>query len=430
MIKSIAHFLRYTIGSFFIFSGFVKAIDPIGTAIKMEEYFTVFTEYFPALTSFWEFWADMSLPLSIFMIALEMILGVALLVGVYFNLSVLLVFGMLLFFTFLTGFTLYTGKVTDCGCFGDFMKLKPVETFGKDVVLTILTAILWFLRGHLTKIKGSSLNLFLGLVLLITLWVLWFFSYGISGSLVIIGLIAFSALMYSYINSVGIKTSVAFIAFCLGSIFFTGFTFRNVMNLPIVDFRAYKIGTDLRDCTSTEGLDMGETVSKFVMAKGDEEKTVGLKEYSALLKEGWEYRDRIDVVIREAEEPKCKDFRIIDDEGGEWQEDLVLEAQGVTLIVSSYDIDKGDAEGFAEIANLVKQTKAKGAKAIGLTGSKITAANALANNAYQYYNLDAVPIKTMNRSNPGLTVVKNGVLVGKYHYNYLPTVDELMQLKK
>lgn len=425
-MKAIVHLLRYLVGVLFIFSGAVKAIDPIGTGIKMEEYFTVFTEYLPALTPFWELLADYALGFSVFMVALEMVLGISLLLGTFFNLTIFLLFAMLLFFTILTGFTLATGKVTDCGCFGDFLKLEPIETFTKDIVLTSMVAFIWLMRDKLNRFRNPQLNVFLGLVAVVTLAMVVLSGYGLTGSLVIVAILGLGGLVYGYIHTVGLRPNVAFISFALLSLLSIAFTFRNVLDLPIVDFRAYKIGTNLIDCTSTEGRDPGERQIFYQMKNlvtGDVSE-VESKEYisSGIWKDTTMQRvegEQREVVIREAELPPCKDFYVFDEEGGEIQSEILRE-EGVVVLVSSYDVDKGSEAGFARVADWVKQAKAAGGDVYGLTGSSIERAEAKAGGGYDFYNLDSVPIKTMNRSNPGVTVVVDGVIVGKYHHNHLP----------
>ncbi len=426
-MKAFAHFLRYAIGVFFIFSGTVKAIDPKGTAIKMEEYFMVFTEYFPALNSLWELSASLSLEISIFMCALEIILGIAFLFGSFFNISWLLMFGMIVFFTFLTGFTLTTGKVTDCGCFGDFIKLKPAQTFWKDVFLSVMLLPLWFMRGYLKeKLDKKSLNMFFIFTVLFTIWQIFaFFNYQITGNSVIVITMTLTALLYGFLHSSNINKTIPAIATVLLSLGATWFTFRNVTHLPIVDFRAYQVGTNLNDCASDIGLDPGEVEIVYILEKdGEKMNDVPSAEYSKFSKEGWKFVDRVDKVIREPELPKCKDFIVVNENGDEIQADILDLQKGTTLWITSPDPKGSDKEGFKKVNSLVKQAKAQGMDVLGLSsGAEI--ANEYAEGLYTFNSLDAVPIKTMNRSNPGVMVVKNGVLVGKYHCNYLPDISEL-----
>ncbi len=387
------HYLRNFLGTFFIFSGVVKAIDPMGTAIKMGDYFNAFTTHFSFLTPLWDLMNGIALPIAMGMIILEIVLGVSLILGTLKRTTLMFYLGIMVVFTVLTGFTYLTGyvpkgstffqfsewtsfkessmEVKDCGCFGDFIKLKPYESFIKDVVLTILLLILIALSrsyGFITK-KGLS-YLILGALTLIT----------------------------------------------------TAFCFRNIWNLPIVDFRAYAEGTNLVKCTSDKGLDPGERLVKFIVTKDGQEKTVVMNDFAKASSDGWKYKDRIDEVIREPELPPCKDFLVLDEEGNEYQQDI-LEQDGVSFWVSSYDIGSGDQAGFDRINALVKEFG--NAKKLGLTATEIDKANKVADGQYTFFNLDAVPIKTMNRSNPGLNVVKDGVLVAKYHHNHLPDAQEL-----
>ncbi len=394
------HYLRNFLGVFFVFSGVVKAIDPIGTQIKMEEYFTVFTVHFPFLSFLWEILGSMAFAFSIIMIVLEIVLGISLILGTFKKSTLFLYLAIILFFTVLTGFSFLTGyvpdgatffefsqwtefketqrKVTDCGCFGEFVKLKPFESFIKDVVLTVLILLLIVLAGKYKLITKKGI------------------AYGLLAIL-----------------------SIATILF----------TFRNVNNLPIVDFRAYAEGTDLRKCTSDEGLDPGERVVKFVVTKGGEEKTVGMNDFGKFSKDGWEYKDRIDEVIREPELPKCKDFLINTDDGDQVQ-DQVLGHNGVSFWVNSYDATTADKDGFKRINDLVGSFNDASIKKVGLTATEIAKANSYTDDKYEFYNLDATPIKTMNRSNPGLSIVKDGVLLKKYHHNHLPSKEELATIIK
>jgi len=408
-----------------IFSGTVKAIDPIGTSIKNKEYFEVFTEYFGFLTPLWDVLASQSLVLAIFLIILEIVLGVMLLLGVYKRFTMGTMFAMIVFFTFLTGFTVFTGKVTDCGCFGDFLKLKPIETFSKDIVLTVLLIVMWLLRKFWTPFVRKELLSFLIMGVITAVVVALLTSYGMTGKMVIVVLMIASAFFYGSVHLGAGGFALRNIVLLIMTIATTAFTMRNVMNLPIVDFRAYKVGTDLRDCTSTEGLDPGETIMKFPMSKGGEKLVIKSEEYGKYYKEGWKMDgDRIDEVIREPEEPKCKDFVVKDNDEGEWQEDL-LAHKGYSLWVSSYDIDLGSVAGFDKIAKMLGSVQDESVKKVGMTGTSIEKGEKLVNSRCTFYNLDATPIKTMNRSNPGLTVVKDGKVVAKYHHGHLPDEAEL-----
>jgi uncharacterized membrane protein YphA (DoxX/SURF4 family) len=180
---------RIVVGALFIFSGFVKLVDPIGSQYKFEEYFS------EGVLNM-EFLIPYALPFAIFLIIAEIVLGVALLVGWKSKLTVRSLTVMILFFLFLTFYSAYYNKVTDCGCFGDAIKLEPWETFFKDVFLTILIIFLSYKTIFIKSITTSSLP---------GKFVFW--------SLAISGFITYYVLAH----------------------------------LPIIDFRAYAIGKNISE---------------------------------------------------------------------------------------------------------------------------------------------------------------------------------------
>ncbi|MGV3641614.1 MAG: MauE/DoxX family redox-associated membrane protein, partial [Adhaeribacter sp.] len=142
-MKLISRICWVLVGGLFIFSGLIKINDPVGTAIKLEEYFEVFATDFSTMFLALEPYA---LYLSIVLSALEIILGVALLLRWRLQTVLLSLLAMIVFFTFLTFYSAYFNKVTDCGCFGDAIKLTPWESFTKDVVLLVMILVLLFTR--------------------------------------------------------------------------------------------------------------------------------------------------------------------------------------------------------------------------------------------------------------------------------------------
>lgn len=154
IMKLIANISRILVGAIFVFSGFVKLVDPVGTGIKLEEYFEVFSQDLPALQDFFMFFAHHSLFLSLVFCALEVILGVAALLSYRMKIASFLLLGIILFFTFLTFYSAYFNKVTDCGCFGDFLKLKPWTSFQKDIFLTFFILIIFFFVSFTPKMRN------------------------------------------------------------------------------------------------------------------------------------------------------------------------------------------------------------------------------------------------------------------------------------
>ena len=208
-MKVLKEFSRYFVGGLFIFSGLIKVNDPVGTAIKLEEYFEVFAYDF---APFFEYFIPASLFLSIFLSVLEVALGLALLLGFKVKETAWALLVMIVFFTFLTFYSAYFNKVTDCGCFGDAIKLTPWESFTKDIILCFFIALIFINRNSYTAlfdVKIGSIAV-----------------YGATGFLVITAIIA-------------------------------------TRNLPFIDFRSYAIGNDLPALMEPSA----ELIYEYVMEK-------------------------------------------------------------------------------------------------------------------------------------------------------------------
>ena len=143
--------IRFLVGGLFIFSGMIKVNDPVGTAIKMEEYFEIFSL---DIAGFFHYLVPFALPISIFLVVVEVVLGVALLFNYKQNTTLKSLLAIIVFFTALTGYSAITNSVTDCGCFGDAIKLTPWESFIKDIVLLVMILIL-YLSEHDVQSKIS-----------------------------------------------------------------------------------------------------------------------------------------------------------------------------------------------------------------------------------------------------------------------------------
>ncbi|NJB83037.1 MauE/DoxX family redox-associated membrane protein [Wenyingzhuangia aestuarii] len=189
MLKIITQLFRVFTGALFIFSGFVKLVDPLGSTYKFEE-------YFGADVLNLEFLIPYALPFAILLILIELLLGVALLLGYKIKATLWSLFGITIFFLFLTWYSAFYDKVTDCGCFGDAITLSPWETFYKNVIFIGL--ILWMLiqQKHIKPILSKTINKWI-------LFVAWFASFYI---------------IYQALSS-----------------------------LPLIDFRAYAVGKNIKE---------------------------------------------------------------------------------------------------------------------------------------------------------------------------------------
>ena len=146
---------RYLVGLLFIFSGLIKINDPVGTQIKLQEYFEVFSADFGSV---FEIFIPYALLLSVFLCTLEVVIGVALLMNYKIKIVSKTTLGLILFFTFLTFYSAYFNKVTDCGCFGDAIKLTPWESFYKDVILLVLSVTIFYVYPKLKNQRILNLQ--------------------------------------------------------------------------------------------------------------------------------------------------------------------------------------------------------------------------------------------------------------------------------
>jgi uncharacterized membrane protein YphA (DoxX/SURF4 family) len=401
-MKIFLRLLAVAMGAFFIFSGFVKAVDPLGFAYKLEEYFEVFADVLSGaewLVSLMLWFKSISLFLSVFMLVLEMALGWMLIFGIRMKLTSWLTLLLMLFFTFLTGFSWYTGKITDCGCFGDAIKLAPSETFWKDVVLTLLILIIVIYYKKISPVfgpVGSNMMLVLGLGLSIYLPV-----------------------------------------YCL-------------RHLPIIDFRPYKIGNNIREQMS---LPPGAEPDQYVSILRYKDKSTGEEGDYVMVSQGedqqpwfaargfkalpwqdslWmashEFVDSKSELVKEGMKPKITDFHVWDDNNNDMTAAVLDEPAGFHFWVVAYDMSKANEKSFEKLAELSQTCDKNGIQFVGLTATPYAELDPIRhelNAAFPFYYADATVLKTVIRSNPGLVLLNGPVVVDMWHYNDIPSFDEV-----
>jgi len=355
--------LVWLTGSLFIFSGLIKINDPMGTAIKLEEYFEVFTN---DIAGFFHAFVPIALPLAILVCTLEVILGTALLANVHRKNVLYALLGLIVFFTFLTFYSAYFNKVTDCGCFGDAIKLTPWQSFTKDVVLLVAVLLMLFLG----KEENQNKQPILGLII------------------------------------VGIST-----------IFSLGVAFWAINHLPLFDLRAYKVGVNIAKAMQAEEAPDIE----YVFLKDGKE--VVSKQY-LMAEQGYEYKNFI-VKNPETSQPKIKDYNISDTDGNDVTQQTL---QGAQLMVIYHKVKDAEGKVSPQVSNLANQLTGKvNTFAVTSDGTNFEEFRHATQLAIPYYVADATMLKTVMRSNPGLMLLKDGLVLAKWHYNDLPTTDEVLK---
>ncbi len=362
-MKYISKFFWLFVGVLFIFSGLIKINDPVGTAIKLEEYFEVFaTDISPVFKSFEPY----ALFLSIFLSAAEIVLGVALLVRWKLKGILTALLLMIVFFTFLTFYSAYFNKVTDCGCFGDAIKLTPWESFTKDVVLLVMIVVLLFTQQYLKPFMRPA-----------------------SGAVITIITAAISIMVGWYAYE----------------------------HLPYIDFRAYKIGNNIPGLMQPSA----PLRYKYIMTKDGQ-----LEEFETYPTDTT-YTFKEMVAINPEDGPKITDFNVWNDEGDFTQEVLT----GKKLLILVQSVDKAETGNFDKIKKLVKAAEPQGITPMVVTSSSSEDFEVFrheVNLAVPYYYGDGTVLKTIMRSNPGILLLQDGVVKGKWHNNDTPDIEEVQEL--
>jgi len=351
MKNVIVQFSRIFVGLLFIISGLIKLNDPVGFSYKLAEYFgeTVFNL---------PFFIPYALAIAVFIVML--------LIGFKPKFTIWSLLLLIVFFTFLTFYSAYFKKVTDCGCFGDALKLTPWQSFTKDVVLLFFILIL-FLNKKLIKplFNGNFRN----------------------------ALVSLSIVLCMYM----------------------GYYVLN--HLPIKDFRAYKVGTNIKEAMAIpEGAPKSVVEMVFIYKVNGVNKNFTDKEL-ANIPPGATFVDRVDNVISEGYKPPIHDFTM-EKEGSDYKDELLEEPK--LLIFVTYDLQKSDKKGMEQLEKLNQFAKTKGYKVIGMTASlenDILKAKKQYGYTFDFYFCDATTLKTIERANPSIVVLEKGTIKQKVHYN-------------
>jgi uncharacterized membrane protein YphA (DoxX/SURF4 family) len=362
-MKILATISRFIVGALFIFSGLIKVNDPVGTAIKLEEYFEVFAS---DIAGAFIYLVPLALFFSVVLSVLEVVLGIAVLINFKMRSTSWILGVLIIFFTFLTFYSAYFNKVTDCGCFGDAIKLTPWESFTKDVILIFFIGIIFINRNNFKSVFNKNIG----------------------------------------VAVVGLTTALNI-----------GLAFYAIEHLPFIDFRAYSVGSDIpRKMQASEDFKY-----KYVMQK--EGKTFEFETYPA--DAGYEFKEMI--LMNPQARPKITDYSIWNEDGDFTQETF----NGNKLMLITYDVKKANVKSFKNINSLFNSLGTTEVETIVLTASDGTLFEQFRHEvqlAAPYYFADATVLKTIMRSNPGLMLMKNGVVIGKWHYNDVPTVAEIRKL--
>jgi uncharacterized membrane protein YphA (DoxX/SURF4 family) len=375
-MRFIYSILRYLVGSIFIFSGLIKINDPVGTQIKLEEYFGVFSSDF---TSLFELLVPFALLISIVLCTLEIIIGIALLMNYKMKIVLKLLLSLIVFFTFLTFYSAYFNKVTDCGCFGDAIKLTPWESFYKDIILLVFSISIYFLNKNLKNQVGIF-------------YIKIFDDKVFRNGIIIVSTIICLIISFSAINF-----------------------------LPFIDFRAYKIGNYIPDLMNPSE----ELKYSYIMEK--EGREYEFESYP--LDESFTFK-KIKLLNPEAQ-PKITDYSLWNETGDYTNESFL----GNKLFIIIHDVNKMGLKG-RKLEDFISHLKILVSNInFWIEPIIITSSDSKSFNDFkEKYNIeiknvygDATVLKTIIRSNPGFFLLRNGTVTGKWHYNKFPDAKEILR---
>ncbi|MDF3078223.1 MAG: DoxX family protein [Sphingobacteriaceae bacterium] len=376
MKKNLVIVCRVLVGLLFIFSGLIKQNDPLGFGYKLQEYFEVFHMMFLY---------DYATAIAILLCALEIILGAALLLGLRGKQVAWGLLLLIIFFTFLTFYSAYFDVVRTCGCFGDAIPLTPWQSFSKDLVLLLLILVIFFnwytIRPLIHSGKAQDL------------------------SLIIITVLAVGFGLYTY------------------------------NFLPVMDFLPYKTGKNIPEQMKVPvGAPQDEFEITYTLKnkKSGESKKMTDKEY--LKTEIW--KDTTWEIVGEPEnklikkgfEVKIKDLKVTDAFGTDYTKEI-FESPNYNLIIVAYDLGKTNLKAIGDLNALaINAAENYNIRSVLLTSATPEAAEKFRKGSrlpMEIFYCDAVPLKSMVRANPGLMLIKNGIVINKWHYHLLPSYTHL-----
>lgn len=352
--------IRVLVGGLFIFSGLIKVNDPVGTSIKLEEYFDVFSN---DIAGFFYYLKPFALQFAVILVVIEVVLGVMLILGVKSRFTVWALTLMILFFTFLTFFSAYFNKVTDCGCFGDAIKLTPWQSFYKDLILLVLIAILFLFQLDLPKKSPFWAK---------------------------------------------IVTAVCFVLSLALSVL-------AIRNLPFIDFRAYKVGVNIPQ----NMLPSSPLQYSYVMKKDGELLTFDQYPSDETL-------EFVEMNLKNPEAlPKISDFAVWNDDG-DFSSEVFTGDKVLILVSSMLKVSDSNLEEIDQLIKDLKDSPIQPIFVAAASQEEITSFMSERGWGILGLQADATVVKTMIRSNPGIMLLKDGQVLAKYHHNNTPTSSEVL----
>ena len=366
MKKTVVNLCRLLLAVVFILSGFVKAIDPLGTQYKIDDYLEAM--HLSGLMS-----STLTLSLSVLQSAVEFCLGIFLLFAIRRRFTTISVLAIMALMTPLTLWLAIANPIADCGCFGDAIVLSNWQTFAKNVVLLGAAIVVARWPEEMFRIVSESLQ-----------WI---------------------AVNYSAVFI--LATSV----WCL-------------YDLPLFDFRPYHVGANIQEgMAMPEGAAQPEFETTFILEKDGRRQEFGIDNYPDST---WTFVDSRTVMTKEGYVPPIHDFSITTPDGDDITSQVLSDTSYVFLLVAPF-LEHADDSRLDLINEVYEYAKQHGYAFYGLTSSSERAVSRwcdMTGADYEFCLTDGTTLKTIVRSNPGLVLLKHGTVVRKWSHNRLPELSE------
>ena len=368
LLKMIVNLCRIIVAVTFIFSGFVKAIDPIGTQYKLQDYLGAI-----GMAGILPNWT--LLAVAVFLAAIEFCIGIFLLFAIQRRLISKLTVAFMAFMTMVTVWIVVADPVKDCGCFGDALHLTNTETLIKNIVLLVCSLTIMYRPLAMFRFVSKSNQ-----------WIVTNYT----------------------------------IVFILVS---SGFS---LYYLPIFDFRPYHIGVNIpRGMEIPKGAKLPQFKTTFIMEKNGQRKEFTLDNYPDA---SWKFIDSKTVQTSEGYIPPIHDFSITDNKTGLDLTNSVLSHKGYTFLLIAPHLETADDSNFGDIDRLYEYAQSYDIPFYCLTASTTKAIKRwidLTGAEYPFCITDEAVLKTIIRSNPGLLLLKDGTIINKWSHNNLPNEAKL-----
>lgn len=368
--RLIVNLCRFVVALTFIFSGYVKAIDPLGTQYKIQDYLTAMnlSGLLPDI---------ITLATAVILAAIEFCLGVFLLLAMHRRITTRITFLFMVFMTIVSMWLWIANPISDCGCFGDAVHLTNGQTFLKNIILLTCSVILMLYPTKMVILVSKTNQ-----------WIAMHYS-----------------LLFIIISSIW-----------------------SLYTLPRFDFRPYHIGANIpQGMEIPEGAPQPEFSTTFILEKDGVRKRFTLDDYPDST---WTFIDSETETISEGYVPPIHDFSITAMDSGDDITDQVINDPNYVFLLVAPHLEKASDSNFGEIDQLYEYALENHYAFYGLTASDesgVAQWREMTGAEYPFCNVDETTLKTMIRSNPGLMLLKNGKVMGKWSHNNLPKPDEILK---